>query len=72
MDTVYDDFQMFEYYNEDYQLYSITVPSEWDYTQVRPYKGDLLKEKRRIYIHLYYNIDRATEDRSALTANLWA
>ena len=62
LDRVYEDFRTFEYYNEDYQLYSITVPSEWAYTQKRPYKGDELAEKRRVYIHLYYNIDRAAED----------
>lgn len=62
LDKVYDDFRTFEYYNEDYQLYSITLTSEWNYTQARPYKGDILEEKRRVYIHLYYNIDRSTED----------
>lgn len=62
LDKVYEDFQTFEYYNEDHQLYSITVPSEWNYEQERPYKGDKIKGKRRVYIHLYYNIDRAAED----------
>ena len=62
LDRVYDDFRTFEYYNEDHQLYSITIPSEWAYVQERPYKGDTLKGKRRIYIHLYYNIDRAADD----------
>jgi transposase len=62
LDAVYDDFRTFEYYNEDNQLYSVTISSEWDYVEERPYKGDTLKEKRRVYIHLYYNIDRAAED----------
>jgi transposase len=62
LDRVYDEFRTFEYYNEDHQLYSITVPGEWAYSQERPYKGDRLEEKRRVYIHLYYNIDRAAED----------
>jgi len=62
LEKVYEQFRTFEYYNEDNQLYSITVPGEWEYTQERPYKGDIIEEKRRIYIHLYYNIDRATED----------
>ena len=62
LDKVYDHFRNFEYYNEDHQLYSITVPGEWDYVQERRYKGDKLEEKRRVYIHLYYNIDRAAED----------
>ena len=62
LEKVYEVFRTFEYYNEDHQLYSITVPGEWEYTQERPYKGDLIEEKRRVYIHLYYNIDRAAED----------
>ena len=62
LDKVYDDFRTFECYNEDYELYSTTVPYEWPYSQMRPYKGDVLTEKRRVYIHLYYNIDRAAED----------
>ena len=62
LDRVYDDFRTFEHYSEDYQLYSITVPSEWGYAQTRPYKKDVLEKKHRIYIHLYYNIDRAAED----------
>lgn len=62
LDTVYDDFRTFEYYNEAYQLYSTTIQSAWNYTQERPYKGDTLEDKRRIYIHLYYNIDKAAED----------
>jgi len=72
LDKVYDDFRTFEYYNEDYQLYSITVPGEWDYTQARPYKGDVMEGKRRVYIHLYYNIDRAAEDQKNFDRKLMA
>ena len=62
LDDVYDSMRTFEHYNEAHQLYSTTISSDWTYTQERPYKGDKLEEKRRIYIHLYYNIDRAAED----------
>ena len=62
LEKVYDSFRTFEYYDEDHQLYSITIPGEWAYAQERPYKGDTLEGKRRVYIHLYYNIDRAAED----------
>ena len=70
LDKVYDVFLTFEYYNEDYELYSITVPYEWPYSQIRPYKGDILEEKRRVYIHLYYNIDQAAEDQKDFDRNL--
>lgn len=62
LDTVFEELQTFEHYDEDYQLYSITVPSEWHYSQARPHKGDVIESKRRVYIHIYYNIDKAAED----------
>ena len=72
LDKVYDDLVTFENYDENHQLYAMTVPGEWDYVQERPYKGDTLREKRRVYIHLYYNIDRATEDQKNFDRKLLA
>lgn len=62
LDPAYDDFRTFEYYNDKYELYSTTIQTDWNYKQRRPNKGDFIEEKRRIYLHLYYNIDKATED----------
>ncbi len=62
LDEVYDTFRDFEHYNENYAIYYRTVRTNWNYTQNRPYKGDKLKESRRIYIHFYYNIDQAADD----------
>ena len=39
--------------------------TEWDYTQERPYKGDVIKDKRRIYIHYFYSIEKGAEDEQA-------
>lgn len=49
-------------YDEKYDLYTYTQTIEWDYRQERPYKGDTLKENRRMYLHLYYNAEKAVED----------
>lgn len=68
--TIYDGFRTFEYYNEKYELYCHTVQTTWPYTQRRPYKGDVLSEPRRIYIHYYYNIDQAAEDEKAFDRKL--
>lgn len=57
-DTMFD----WSNYNDKYDLYTYTQTMEWDYTQVRPYKGDTLKGSRRMYFHLYYNADKAVED----------
>ena len=70
LDKVYEDLRTFEYYNDDYELYSTTVPYEWPYSQVRPNKGDILREKRRVYIHFYYNIDRAAEEQKKFDRRL--
>lgn len=65
LDAIYERFRSFEHYSEKYELYHHTVQTEWHYTQQRPYKGDILSEPRRIYIHYYYNIDKAAEDEKA-------
>ena len=62
LDAIYDTFRSFEHYNENHELYCRTVRTTWNYSQERPYKGDNLQESRRLYIHYYYNIDKAAED----------
>ncbi|HCA29593.1 MAG TPA: IS1634 family transposase [Ruminococcaceae bacterium] len=70
LDPIYEQFRSFEYFNEKYELYHRTVQTEWSYTQFRAYKGDTLSEPRRIYVHYYYNIDKAAEDEKAFDHKL--
>lgn len=72
LDAIYDDFRTFENFSEKYELYSRTIQTEWKYKQERPYKGDTIEDSRRIYIHLYYNIDKAAEDEKNFDRNLLA
>lgn len=65
LDAIYDDIRMFTNYDESIETYGYTVQTEWDYTQERPYKGDVIKDKRRIYIHYYYSIEKGAEDEQA-------
>ncbi len=65
LDDVYDDIRMFNNYDDSIATYGTTVSSEWDYIQERPYKGDVIKEKRRIYIHYYYSIEKGADDEQA-------
>ena len=67
---IYDNFRSFEHYNETYELYCRTVETQWQYTQYRPYKKETLKESRRIYVHYYYNIEKAAEEEKAFDKNL--
>ena len=43
---------------------------EWDYEQKRPYKGDVLKSKRRAYLHLFYNPEKSARDQSDMNEYL--
>jgi len=72
LDAIHDGFRTYEHYSENYELYYHTVQTEWLYTQHCPYKGDTLSEPRRIYIHYYYNIDKAAEDEKAFDRKLIA
>ncbi len=72
LDPIYDQLRTFEHFSEKYELYCQTVQTEWSYTQYRPYKADTLSEPRRIYIHYYYNIDKAAEDEKAFDRRLIA
>ncbi len=42
-------------YSDNYKLYAHCEMIDWNYEQVRPYKEDTLKEKRRMYVRVYYN-----------------
>ena len=52
----------YEYYNSNLELYVFTKTLAWDYEQERPYKGDVVKEERRMYLHLYFNPDKFSDD----------
>lgn len=70
LENIYDNFRSFEHYDPNYELYTRTISTNWEYQQSRPYKGDTLKGKRRIYIHYYFNIERAAEDEKAFDRRL--
>jgi transposase len=48
----------------------LCIPIEWDYTQERPYKGDTIREKRRMYLHLYFNSQKAVDDELEFTKKI--
>lgn len=50
--------------------YGICRTIEWDYEQERPYKGDILREKRRAYLLLYYNPEKAAKDQADMNEYL--
>jgi transposase len=62
LDTVRDSIRTWTNYSQKYDLYAYSTKIDWDYSQDRPYKGDTLKGKRRMYLHLYFNGEKALED----------
>lgn len=57
-------------YNSVYQIYSHTAMISWDYSQERPYKGDTIEDKRRMYLHIYFNSEKAFEHENNFNAML--
>ena len=70
LDVVRETIRTRENYNSTYQLYTHTAIINWDYSQDRPYKGDTIKEKRRMYFHIYFNGEKALEHQHRFNAML--
>lgn len=70
LDSLYEHFKTFEHYESDYELYMHTVATTWNYQHARSYKGDTIQEERRLYIHYYFNIERAAEEEKRLDKRL--
>ncbi len=62
LDKARDEMRSWTNYSQKYNLYAKTSTISWKYTQKRPYKGDEIKEQRRMYLHLYFNIEKAVDD----------
>lgn len=65
LDKVVDTLNTWPNYSDKYQLYCVMIPTTWNYSQQRPYKGDTITSERRMYLHLYYNSEKALEDEKA-------
>ena len=70
LDPIYETFRSFEHYSEKYDLYAQTVQSKWTYVEMRPNKEDTVTMEKRVYLHYYFNIDKAAEDEKALDRKL--
>lgn len=70
VDRVRDTIRTWTNYHQKHDLYAVTAKIDWDYSQERPYKCDILKEKRRMYMHIYFNSERALEDEKNFNALL--
>jgi len=53
----------FTHYDANHEVYHLESMEEWPYVQTDHHGNVVLKEKRRIYVHIYYNGQRAEEEK---------
>jgi transposase len=63
LDEIRDGFVSRQHYNSENQLYIRSFTQEWDYKETKPRTGEVITDKRRIYVHYYYNDQHATDDK---------
>ena len=62
LDQERDNLRLWSNLETQFGTYAICRSIEWDYEQERPYKGDVIKDKRRAYLLLFYNPEKAARD----------
>ena len=62
--------QDFRNYDERHDVYSYSVPAKWPFVQRDRHGEVVLSEARRIYIHVYYNGNRAEEEKRRFAKSL--
>ncbi|MGF7186968.1 transposase, partial [Desulfitispora alkaliphila] len=70
LDKVRSDLRTWTNYSQKHELYAFTQSIKWSYSQERPYKGDTLAGERRMYLHLYFNSEKALEDEKEFNTKL--
>lgn len=62
LDQERDNLRLWGNLETQFGIYGLSRMIEWDYEQERPYKGDAIKAKRRAYLLLFYNPEKAAKD----------
>jgi transposase len=62
LDQERDNLRLWSNLETQFGTYGICRSIEWDYEQERPYKGDVIKDKRRAYLLLFYNPEKAARN----------
>lgn len=70
LDKIRDDFVTRFNYNSELKLYVMSFTEEWNYTEEKPRSGAVVSDKRRIYLHFYYNDQKAADDRTRFNGML--
>lgn len=70
IESTRDTLRSFKYYDDEYSVYAVSQTAMWDYERKRPNRKDVLREGRRIYVHLFFNPERAVEDETAFNTKM--
>ena len=65
-----DDIHNFSNYDTKHEVYHCGSTEEWPYIQTDRHGNISLEEKRRIYVHIYYNGQRGEEDKTQFNKSL--
>lgn len=52
-----------KHFSSRHGLYYHSFMMNWDYKQTKKRSGEIIKDTRRMYLHLYYNDQKATDDK---------
>ncbi|MCD6237835.1 MAG: IS1634 family transposase [Thermotogae bacterium] len=63
LDSIRDEIKTRKNYHTEVGLFAKGFLQEWPYKKIKPRSGKEINETRRIYIHYYYNDQKATDDR---------
>ncbi len=57
-------------YSSRHGLHFDTCLMDWNYTETKPRSGEIVKDTRRMYLHIYYNAQRNADDVTAFNKYL--
>ena len=57
------DFDRRENYNATTGLFIMSQTMDWPYEEIKTRTGEMIKESRRMYVHIYYNDQLATDEK---------
>lgn len=58
--------QLWSNHEHQFGTYGLCRAIDWEYEQERPYKGDVIKDKRRAYLLLFFNPEKAAKDQAEM------
>lgn len=70
LDKAREDFVTRYNYNSELKLYVMSFTEDWEYTEEKSRSGEVVTGKRRVYLHIYYNDQKAADDKDRFNAML--